>query len=149
MAEEQSPFSVGMSALFATLLLCVASLLAINKFSVWGRLGAGEMFWTIFALLYAIVLTLSGWLYGGVKKRAIGLMHATLMIGVAGLFLYEGIAAVADRPKAGNPVAGFVAAVDLACIVIGLLAAICGIAVMVHLYPAKPNPPPQKWNERL
>lgn len=47
-------------------------MLAMNKFSIWGQLGEGEKFWTIFAL----VLTLSG----ALKMRAVGLLHAMLML---------------------------------------------------------------------
>ena len=89
MAKEQSSFSIVLSALFATVLLCGLSLLAMNKFSIWRQLGAGEKFWTIFALVYSIVLTLSGWLYGALKIRAVGLIHATLMLAIAGMVLYE------------------------------------------------------------
>jgi hypothetical protein len=144
MAKDQPLFSFILSALFATFLLCGLSLLAMNKFSIWGQLGAGEKFWTIFALVYAIVLTLSGWLYGALKIRAIGLLHATLMLSLAGLALYEIARGAVTNPGADNAAAGIIAAANLIFIVIGVLAASCGVALMCRLFPAKENPPAEQ-----
>ena len=131
MAKEQSSISVILSALYATLLLCGLSLLVMNKFSIWGQLGAGEKFWTFFALAYAILLTLSGWLYGALKIRAVGLLHATLMLGIAGLVLYEIAHGAVTNPGADNAAGGIVAGANVIFVIIGLLAASCGVAVSV------------------
>ena len=140
MEKEKSPLSVPLSALFASLLLCGLSLLVNNKFSIWDKLGGGEKFWTIFALVYAIILAVSGWLYGALKKRAVGFVHATLMLGIAGLVFYGILNGMVTNPGADNAAAGIIAAANLIFIVIGALAAGCGIAVMYRLFPTKENP---------
>jgi hypothetical protein len=141
MAKDQPSFSTVLSALFATVLLCGLSLLAMNKFSIWGQLGAGEKFWTIFALIYAIVLTLSGWLYGALKIRAVGLLHAMLMLGIAGLVLYEIAHGAVTNPGVDNAAAGIVAGANVVFIIIGVLAASCGVALVCCLFPAKKGGP--------
>ena len=141
MAQEQSSFSIVLSALFATALLCGLSLLAMNKFSIWGQLGATEKFWTIFAFIYALVLTLSGWLYGALKIRAVGLLHAMLMLGIAGLVLYEIAHGAVTNPGVDNAAAGIVAGANVVFIIIGVLAASCGVALVCCLFPAKKGGP--------
>lgn len=113
----------------------------MNKFSIWGQLGAGEKFWTIFALIYAIVLTLSGWLYGALKIRAVGLLHAMLMLGIAGLVLYEIAHGAVTNPGVDNAAAGIVAGANVVFIIIGVLAASCGVALVCCLFPAKKGGP--------
>jgi len=144
MAQEQSSFSIVLSALFATALLCGLSLLAMNKFSIWGQLGATEKFWTIFAFIYALVLTLSGWLYGALKIRAVGILHAVLMLAVAGLVFYEMARGAVTNPGADNAAAGIVAGANAIFVIIGLLAASCGVAIMCRLFPANENQPLEK-----
>lgn len=70
MAKEKSAFPVALSVLFATLLSGVVALFVMNKLSIWGLLGTGDRFRTIFASVYAVGLTVSGWLYGVLENRA-------------------------------------------------------------------------------
>jgi hypothetical protein len=142
--KPEPSVSTILSALFATLLLCGLSLLAMNKFSIWGQLGAGERFWTIFALVYALVLTLSGWLYGALKMRAVGFLHAALMLVIAGLVFYEIARGAVTNPGADNAAAGIVAGANVVFVIIGALAASCGVALMCRLFPAKENPPAEQ-----
>lgn len=116
----------------------------MNKFSIWGQLGAGERFWTIFALVYALVLTLSGWLYGALKMRAVGFLHAALMLVIAGLVFYEIARGAVTNPGADNAAAGIVAGANVVFVIIGALAASCGVALMCRLFPAKENPPAEQ-----
>lgn len=143
MAKAQSSLSIILSASFATLLLFGQSSLTTNKFTIWNKLGTGEKFWTIFALVYAIVLALSGWLYGALKMRAVGLIHATLMLAIAGLVFYGILNGMVTNPGADNAAAGIIAAANLVFVVIGFLAASCGVAVMCHLFPPKETLPPE------
>jgi hypothetical protein len=141
MAKKQSSFSVILSALYATLLLGGLALLAMNKLSIWGQLGAAEKFWTIFALGYALVLTMSGWLYGALKLRAVGILHAALMLAVAGLVLYEAAHGTIANPGKDNAAAGIIAGANVVFVIVGLLAAGCGVAVLCRLFPAKESAP--------
>jgi hypothetical protein len=137
MAKKGSSLSIVLSALFSTLLLCVLSLLASNKFTIWDKIGTGEKFWTIFALVYAIVLTLSGWLYAVSKLRVVGLIHATLMLAIAGLVIYGIFRGMVTNPGVDNAAAGILAAANFVFVAIGILSASCGLAIFFRLFPAK------------
>lgn len=140
MAKEKPLLPVTLSALFATLLSCALALIVINKFSIWNQLGTGEKFWTILALAYAVALTVSGWLYGALESRVAGITHAVLMLGIAVLVLYEVASGLVASPGQDNAAAGILAAANLAFVIIGALAAICGLAVMRCLFPGKETP---------
>jgi hypothetical protein len=142
MAKEKSLLPVTLSALFATLLSCVLALLVINKFSIWNHLGTGEKIWAVFASAYAVVLTVSGWLYGALESRVAGITHAVLMLGVAGIVLYGVLSGFVSNPGSDNAAAGIVAAANLVFVIIGALAAICGVAVLRRIFPGKE--PPEK-----
>jgi hypothetical protein len=137
MAKEKSLVPVTLSALFATLLSCVLALLVMNKFSIWYHLGTGEKFWTVFASVYAVVLTASGWLYGALESRVAGITHALLMLGIAAMALYGALSGLAASPGSDNAAAGIIAAANLALILTGVIASACGAAVIRHVFPGK------------
>src|SRR5437879_4605195 len=137
MAKEKSLFAATLSALFTTLLSSGLILLVLNKLSIWNQLGRGEKFWTIFASAYAAVLTLCGWLYVALEFRVAGIIHAALMLGIAGMVLYGAVSGPLSSPGGDNAVAGVLAAANLVFIVIGALAAICGVAVICCALPGK------------
>jgi hypothetical protein len=123
--------------LFATLLSGVLALLVINKISIWNHLGTGEKSWVIFASAYAVVLTVSGWLYGALESRVAGTTHAVLMLGIAGMVLYGVLSGFVSSPGSDAAAAGIVAAANLVFVIIGALGAICGIAVMPCVFRGK------------
>jgi hypothetical protein len=144
MAKEKSLLPVMLSALFATLLSCGMALLAINKFSIWNHLGMGEKLWTIFASVYAAVLTISGWLYGTLKSRVAGITHAVLMLGIVAMVLYCILRGFVSSPGSDNAAAGIVAAANLVFVVIGVLAAACGVALIRRVFPGNEDPVKQQ-----
>lgn len=80
-------------------------------------------------LTYVVVLAISGWIFAVVKWRSAGFIHAVLMLGIAGMVFYKIMGGILTSPGSDDPVAGVVAAADLVFIVVGVLAALCGIGV--------------------
>jgi hypothetical protein len=142
MAKEKSLLSISLSVLFAILLSCGLALLVRNKLSIWHQLGTGEKTWTICASAYAIILTVSGCLFGGTGWRSAGLVHATLMLGIGGFALYEILSGLLVSPGNDNAAAGIVEAANLVFVVIGVIATLCGIAVMRRVFPRRDNSEP-------
>jgi hypothetical protein len=122
------------SALFATFMMFALALLVQNKFSIWDKLGAREKFWTILASAYAVFLTISGWLYGLLKWRIVGFVHALLMLGIAGLVLYGILGAQVTNPSADDPAAGIIATANVAFVAIGAFSAVCGFGIIFFLF---------------
>jgi hypothetical protein len=79
MTKEKSLIPITLSVLYATLLLCVLAVVEISGLSNWSHLAASEKRWIIFTSTYAIVLTVSGYLYAAMEWRAAGIIHAGLM----------------------------------------------------------------------
>src|SRR5882724_9581766 len=113
MAKQKSSLPATLSALFATLLTCGLAMLVTNKISIWNSLGTGEKVWTIFASTYAIMLTVSGWLYGVLESRVLGIIHAVLMLGIAGMIFYGFLSGFISSPGSDNAAAGIVATANL------------------------------------
>jgi hypothetical protein len=80
-------------------------------------------------VIYFVVLTASGWLFVMFQLRLVGLIHALLMLGIAGFGFYGGLVGM-QTPLADKPSAGILASATVISFVIGVLAATCGIAVM-------------------
>jgi len=91
----------------------------------------------IVALIYVIILTVSGWFFAAFKWRLAGFIHAGLMLGIAGIVFYEIMNGIVTSPGSDNAAAGIVAGADLVFILLGLFTAICGIAVMMYLFSEK------------
>ena len=140
MPKGRPPLSITLSALFATLLLCALALLVRNKLSIWGHLGTSEKVWTIIAAAYAVIMTASGWDYRASRRRTLGFIHAALMLGVAGLVLYGVLRGAVASPGPDNAAGGILALANLVFIIIGALAAICGIVVMRCVFPGNEAP---------
>jgi len=140
MAKKKSLLPVTLSVLYATLLLCVLAVAEISGLSNWSHLAASEKRWIIFTSTYAIVLTASGFLYAAMEWRAAGIIHAGLMLGIAGLVLYEVASGLLASPGPDNAAAGILAAANVVFLVAGALAAICGIAVIRRIFPGKESP---------
>jgi hypothetical protein len=140
MSKEKSLLPVTLSALFSTLLSCVLGLLVTSKFSIWNHLGTGERFWVIFAAVYAVVLTVSCWIYGAWESRVAGITHAVLMLGVAGLALYGVLSGLRASPGRDDAAVGVVAAANLVFVIIGALAAICFVAIIHRIFSRKESP---------
>jgi len=132
---------VTLSVLYATLLLCVLAVAEISGLSNWNHLAASEKRWIIFTSTYAIVLTVSGFLYAATEWRAAGITHAGLMLGIAGLVLYEVASGLVASPGPDNAAAGILAAANLVFLVVGALAAVCGVVVIRRIFPG--NAPPE------
>jgi hypothetical protein len=137
MATKVSAVLVTFSAWFATFLSVGYALFAANKFSIWDQLKASECFWTIFAFVYAVVLTSSGWSYRSSKSFAFGLLHALMMFGIAGFVIYIIVKEGLYHPGKDNAAAGILAAANLVVVAIGALAAFCAITVTYSLFSGK------------
>jgi hypothetical protein len=124
------------SALFATLLFGISLLWILGQFS---HQEANVKLRMIFVLTYVIVLSVSGWFFAVFKWRVMGFIHAVLMLGIAGMVLYGIMRGMVTSPGSDNAAAGIVAAADLVFILLGLFSAICGIAVILHLFSKKEN----------
>jgi len=122
------------SALFATLLFSISALWILKQFGYQGTSGKLRM---IVALIYVIILTVSGWFFAAFKWRLAGFIHAGLMLGIAGIVFYEIMNGIVTSPGSDNAAAGIVAGADLVFILLGLFTAICGIAVMMYLFSEK------------
>jgi hypothetical protein len=59
------------------------------------------------------------------------------MLGIAGMVLYGVLSGFVSSPGSDNAAAGIVAAANLVFVIIGALAAICGIAVMRCVFRGK------------
>jgi len=103
------------------------------------HLTEADKVWIFFVVVYAAVLPLSGLLYAAKGWPTVGIIHAVLMIGVAGPPFFWGLPILFahatydhDSPVAG--VAFFTAlAVDLA----GVLALVCGVVIIRRLFYSK------------
>ena len=144
MAKEKLALSAMLSTVYGTLLSGIAGLLLLKWVANWSHATEMNKFWVVLASTCALILPVSGFIYTAKGWRIFGIIHTALMIGIAGLFLYQGITAMASAPGPGNPVAGFVIAIDFACIFAGVLAAICGAAVMRCLFPRQEKSTPER-----
>jgi hypothetical protein len=106
------------SAMFATLLLPFVATLFLNN-----RNERMEV-----ALIYLLVLAISGWIFALFGSRIAGVVHSTLMLGIAGFCFYTWLGDV-DTPLADNPAAGVIAIATVVCFIIGALAGLCGIGI--------------------
>ena len=79
----------------------------------------------VFALVYLIILALSGWIFAITAWRISGFIHAALMLGIAGFCFYV-CSSNLNTPFADNPAAGIIAAVTLVYFIGGVLAALLG-----------------------
>ncbi len=126
------------STLFAGLFLCMLAAFVRSKLPIWDKLASGEKFWTLFALVFAITLTLSGVIYAIFSWRLVGLFHGTLMLCLAGLMLY-GVVFALRGPQADDPAAGIVAGANfifmVVFIAVGTIAALCGTGVLYSTLP--------------
>ena len=134
MRKKRPPLSVTLSALFSTLLLCAFTLLVRNKIPIWDHLRTREKVWTIIAGAYAVVMTASGWDFRTSGRRTFGFIHAMLMLGFSGLVLYGILNGSVTTPGRDNAAGGILAAADFAYVGAGVLAAICGIAVVRYVF---------------
>lgn len=135
MANNDREFIIKIpSALFATLLSFGVMLLFLNKVSIWRQIGDTEHFWMLFAAIYAAILTVSGWLFVASKWRGAGLIHAALMFGIAGFVFYKSMTGILTSPGSDDAVAGVVAATNLFFVIVGVLAAFCGIGIAYLLF---------------
>ena len=139
MVDKHLQRSAGvLSTLFAILFLGLLSGLAQYKLRFWHTLPAGEKFWAVIASAYAMSLVLSGVIYAIFRWRIVGLLHGMLMLSVAGLMLYAVLFSY-SRPQAGDPAAGIVAGANVVliavCLVVGVVAALCGVGVLYSALP--------------
>ncbi len=121
------------SALFATVLSMGVVLLQLNKLSRWSQIGSAEHFWSVFALTYAVLLVISGWIFAIAGWRMAGFVHAALMLGIAGFCFYVWSGNL-NAPLADNPAAGIIAAAPVAYFVVGALTALFGIGTGYLLF---------------
>lgn len=135
------------STLIATLMLIGAFVNFWRKGVVWGTSETQIELFKASVLGFLAVLVASGWLYVALRKRVLGLIHAVLMLCVAVLGVGIGMYAFINRwhimggtgPDA-NPVAGIIFLTALAATAVGLIAAICGVGVVWHLWHHKQTP---------
>lgn len=131
---------VTLSVLYATILLCGLALIEISPLSRWSELSASDKRWIFCASFYAIVLTVSGFLYAALEWRGSGITHALLMLGLAVMVAYKVLHGLIASPGPDNAAAGILAAANLAFVVAGAIAAVCGIAVLRRLFSCKREP---------
>jgi len=110
------------SASIATLVSCVAlPLLALNNQKLRSA--------TIIA--GAVVLTISGWIYAGLRVRVAGIIHAALMAGIGIYSLALTVPFLLDpHGLADNPAAGIIALSNFVVAVFGAVMLACGLGVI-------------------
>jgi hypothetical protein len=125
------------SAIYATLLMFFFSVVVLlAKLGSWGHLSSKDRLSTCAATAYVGLLVISGWLNVQFKSRAITICHVALMLGAAGLVIFNGLTTLMDPSTMGgrgpdaNPVAGVVYGFGLLELVIGGCCAICGVGVL-------------------
>jgi hypothetical protein len=132
--------------LFSTLVATILFLFALFQFYS-AHLGGAGMTAQMFSLLWAaylMVSAVSGWLYEFSKKRLWGLFHALSMFGIAavcgfvsyGNFFGKQHITGGQGPGA-NPVGAIIMLVALLVAAVGILALMCGIAVVRHVLMVK------------
>ncbi len=80
------------------------------------------------ALIYLLILAISGWIFALLGSRIAGIVHSALMLGIAGFCFYTWLGNV-DTPLADNAAAGVIAIATLVYFIIGALAGLCGIGI--------------------
>jgi len=123
------------SSIIATLLLG----LLVWKASLWNTLPPSEKTWTGLAGIYAIVMAGAGWGYAALNLKALGWIHALLMLGVAGTSGYFGFAVLQNHSIAGgsgpdaNPVGGILYGIGFLYCVLAITTAFCGVGVVTNI----------------
>ncbi|MGH7941385.1 MAG: hypothetical protein ACREFR_09970 [Limisphaerales bacterium] len=121
------------SALFATMLSAGVVLVEANKFSRWSQIGDAERFWSVFALSYAALLAILGYIFAVAGWCMAGFIHAALMLGIAGFCFYLWSGNL-NAPLADSPAAGIIAIATLVYFIVGALAALFGLGTAYLLF---------------
>jgi len=88
-------------------------------------------------------MAVTGWGYVTLKLRVLGWIHALLMLGIAGVSGYYGLAVLGDRSIAGgngpdaNPVGGILYGIGFLYCVLAVATGVCGIGVIAHILDEK------------
>jgi hypothetical protein len=140
MPARKLPFSTTFSTVYGTILgLVSAFYLILSREMASTHLTETDKVWISFAVVYAAVLPLSGLLYAAKEWPTVGIIHAVLMIGIAGPPFFWGLPILFDHATYDHdsPVAGIVFFTALAVDLAGVLALVCGVAMIRHLFSSK------------
>ncbi len=96
----------------------------------WDKVTEREMLWIVIGSLYFVTLTVSGFIHVAKKWRGAATIHATLMLMIAAIGIFKGLAILSSSPGPDNAVSGMVNLFGLVVLLLGAVAAICGVAVL-------------------
>lgn len=98
-----------------------------------------HLFWSLFTIIYGIIVVGAGWTYAISRDRAVAWIHSLLMFGMAGVCGVYGFFILRDQSIAGgrgpdaNPNAGIIYGVGFLAILIALATAALGLGVIIHV----------------
>jgi hypothetical protein len=125
---------VALSACYASLLALGVLLVEGNNFTHWAQVSPSQRFWAAFAFAYAIALSASGWIYLRWKTTSAGLLHAALMLAIAGMVVVAVEAGGMSSPARDDASAWIAADTTFVLFVGGAIAALFGILVMCRVF---------------
>jgi hypothetical protein len=131
--KEKSLWLLTFAAWFATFLLLGVMILLKNKLSIWADLNSNEKIRFIVAAVYLLILTLLAWHYRLKRIRIVGVVEALLMFGISGMVLYEIGKGILIPPGPDNAGAGIIAATNVLFVLMGGIAAVCGVVASRHV----------------